>query len=166
MFRQGPIPAFVHGVVEYLAAALLIAAPFLFTFEDDTATAVSIVVGVLVLAVTASTALPTGLIKSIPVQAHVVIDYLLAGLLIAAPFLFGFSSETAPLIFFIALGVVHLLLTIATRFVPEGAESQRRGRRGGRRESVSAAEEPQLGAEGGASAEPASRPPAEPGPGR
>jgi len=125
MFRQGPIPAFVHGVVEYLAAALLIAAPFLFTFEDDTATAVSIVVGVLVLAVTASTALPTGLIKSIPVQAHVVIDYLLAGLLIAAPFLFGFSDDETATAFFIVLGVAHLLITIATRFVREECPPRR-----------------------------------------
>jgi hypothetical protein len=119
MFKQGPIPAFVHGVIEYLAAALLIAAPFLFGFEEDTATAVSIVVGVLVLAVTASTALPTGLIKSIPVQAHAVIDYLLAGVLIASPFLFGFSDDTNATAFFIVLGVAHLLITIATRFVRE-----------------------------------------------
>ena len=41
MFKQGPVPAFVHGVIEYLAAALFIAAPFVFSFEDDTATAVS-----------------------------------------------------------------------------------------------------------------------------
>ena len=43
MFKQGPVPAFVHGLVEYAAAILLIAAPFLFGFDDDTATAVSIV---------------------------------------------------------------------------------------------------------------------------
>ena len=30
VFKQGPIPAFVHGIVEYLAAILFIAAPFLF----------------------------------------------------------------------------------------------------------------------------------------
>ena len=119
MFKQGPIPAFVHGVIEYLAAALFIAAPFLFSFDDDTATAVSIVVGVLVLVVTASTALPTGLIKSIPVQAHAVIDFLLAAVLIASPFLFGFSDDGTATAFFIVLGVVHLLLTIATRFVSE-----------------------------------------------
>ena len=119
MFKQGPIPAFVHGAIEYLAAALFIAAPFLLTFDDDTATAVSIVVGVLVLAVTASTALPTGLIKSIPVQAHAVIDYLLAAVLIAAPFIFGFSDDDAATPFFIVLGVAHLLITIATRFIPE-----------------------------------------------
>ena len=121
MFKQGPIPAFVHGIVEYLAAALFIAAPFLFSFDDDTATAVSIVVGVLVLVVTASTALPTGLIKSIPVQAHAMIDFLLAAVLIAAPFLFGFDDDGTATAFFIVLGVVHLLLTIATRFL--GAEA-------------------------------------------
>jgi len=119
MFKQGPIPAFVHGAIEYLAAVLLIAAPFIFSFDDDTATAVSIVVGVVILIVTASTALPTGLIKSIPVQAHAVIDFLLAAVLIAAPFLFGFSNDGTATAFFIVLGVVHLLLTIATRFVSE-----------------------------------------------
>ncbi len=125
MFKQGPIPAFVHGVIEYLAAALFIAAPFLFSFADDTATAVSIVVGVLILAVTASTALPTGLIKSIPVQAHVVIDYLLAGALIASPFVFGFSDDSTATPFFIVLGVLHLLITIATRFVREERPQRR-----------------------------------------
>lgn len=119
MFKQGPVPAFVHGVIEYLAGALFIAAPFLFAFDDDTATAVSIVAGVLILVVTASTALPTGLIKSIPVQAHAVIDFALAAVLIAAPFLFGFSDDGTATAFFIVLGVVHLLLTIATRFVSE-----------------------------------------------
>ena len=126
MFKQGPIPAFAHGLIEYLAAALFIAAPFLFGFDDDTATAVSIVVGVLILVVTASTALPTGLIKSIPVQAHAVIDFAMAAVLIAAPFLFGFSDDGTATAFFIVLGVLHLLLTIATRFVTEERPRRRR----------------------------------------
>jgi hypothetical protein len=117
MFRQGPVPAFVHGVVEYLAAVLFIAAPFVLAFDDGTATAVSIVVGVVLLVVAASTDMPTSLIKSIPVQAHVILDYLLALLLIASPFLFGYSDDGTATAFFIVLGVVHLLLTIATRFV-------------------------------------------------
>ncbi len=121
MFKQGPIPAFVHGLLEYAAGALLVAAPFLFGFDSDTATAVAIVAGVLILVVTASSALSTGLIKSIPVQAHVILDYLLAALLIASPFLFGFSDDDTALAFFIVLGVVHLLVTIATRFIRESA---------------------------------------------
>jgi hypothetical protein len=127
MLRQGPVPAFVHGVVEYIAAALFIAAPFLFSFDDGTATALSIVVGVVVLIVAASTAWRTGLIRSIPMPAHVVLDYVLALLLIAAPFLFGFSDDGTATPFFMVLGVVHLLLTIATRFVAEERPAGRRG---------------------------------------
>ena len=125
MFRQGPIPAYVHGVVEYLAALLLIAAPFIFSFDEDAATAVAVIVGVLVLIIAASTAWRTGLIRSIPVQAHVILDYLLALFLIAAPFLLGFSDDTTAAAFFIVLGVVHLLLTIATRFVADERPARR-----------------------------------------
>jgi VIT1/CCC1 family predicted Fe2+/Mn2+ transporter len=127
MFRQGPIPAFVHGLIEYAAGVLLIAAPFLFTFDSDTATAVSIVAGVAVLIVASSTAMSTGLIKSIPVPAHVILDYALAALLIASPFLFGFDDDGTATAFFIVLGVLHLLITIATRFIRE--EDPRRRRR-------------------------------------
>jgi hypothetical protein len=117
VFKKGPIPAFVHGVLEYVAAILLIAAPFIFSFDSDTATGISVALGVVVLIVTASTAMSTGLVKSIPVQAHVVLDYILAFLLIASPFIFGFDDDGTATAFFLVLGVVHLLLTIATRFV-------------------------------------------------
>ena len=125
MFRQGPVPAYVHGVIEYLAAILLIAAPFIFSFDEDAATGVSVIVGVLVLIIASSTAWRTGLIRSIPVQAHVILDYLLALFLIAAPFLLGFSDDTTAAAFFIVLGVVHLLLTIATRFVADERPARR-----------------------------------------
>jgi uncharacterized membrane protein YfcA len=117
VFKQGPVPAFVHGIVEYAAAILFIAAPFLFDFTEDSATALSLVVGVLVLIIAASTHWRTGLIQSIPVQAHVMLDYVLAIFLIASPFLLGFTDDGTAAAFFIVLGVVHLLLTIATRFI-------------------------------------------------
>ena len=116
MLRSGPISLFIHGVLEYAAAALLIAAPFLFDFDSDAAQAISIVVGVLVLVLAASTNAPTGLAKVVPVEIHAVVDFALAVVLIAAPFLFGFQDERAPTVFFIVLGVAHLLVAIATRF--------------------------------------------------
>ena len=119
MLREGPLPLFLHGVIEYLAAALLIAAPFLLGFDSDSATAVSIVAGVLVIFVAATTSGPTSLVNQVPLAVHVLLDYVLAGLLVASPFLFGFSDETAPTAFFIALGVTHLLVTVGTRFVRE-----------------------------------------------
>jgi hypothetical protein len=119
MFRQGPIPAFVHGLLEYVAGIFLVAAPFLLGYDSDGATAVSIVAGVVILMFTASSALTTGLIKSIPVHAHVVFDYIVAALLIASPFIFAFTDDGTATAVFIALGVVYLLLTIATRFIRE-----------------------------------------------
>jgi hypothetical protein len=128
MFREGPIPAFVHGLIEYAAGVLLIASSFLFGFDSNSATAVSIILGVLVLVLAGTTAMTTGLIKSLPVQAHVVFDYILAAVLIAAPFIFGFTDDGTATAFFIVLGVAHLLITIATRFIREDKPRRRRDR--------------------------------------
>jgi hypothetical protein len=118
MLRQGPISRFLHGAVEYLAGALLIAAPFIFSFDAGAAVAVSVVAGVLVIAIAASTDGPTSLVNSLPLSMHLLLDFALAAVLIASPFLFGFSDESAPTAFFLVLGVLHLLVTIGTRFKP------------------------------------------------
>ena len=116
MLRQGPIPRFAHGAIEYAAGVLLIAAPFLFGFKASAAVAVSIIAGVLVLVIAASTDGPTSLVNSVPIPAHLLLDLGLAAVLVAAPFLFGFNGESGPTAFFIVLGVAHLLITIGTRF--------------------------------------------------
>ncbi len=116
MLRDGPIPVFVHGLIEYAAGVLFVIAPFLFGFDSSAASAVSIVVGVAVITITASSDLPTSLVNQITRPVHVALDYALAVLLIASPFIFGFSDETAPTAFFIVLGLAHLLITIGTRF--------------------------------------------------
>ena len=123
MLRDGPIPAFVHGIVEYGMAALLIAAPFLLAFDSGAATAVAVVAGVALVLVGATSDLPTGLVKQIPVAAHAVIDFAFGAFLVAAPFIFGFADEGAPTAFFIVAGVFELLLTVGTRFTHEHARA-------------------------------------------
>lgn len=119
MLRQGPIPVIVHGGIEYAAALLLIAAPFLFAFQSGPATAASIALGVALLIFTAISTLPTSLVKGLPAGLHVVGDFVLAALLILLPFVLAFREETAPTALFIVLGVAHLIVTIGTRF-PDG----------------------------------------------
>jgi hypothetical protein len=126
MFKRGPIPPFVHGVVDYVLAALLIAAPFVIGFDADAATALSIAAGVAVLMLGAFTAWTTGIVKSIPPVAHAMLDYLLGALLIALPFLAGFSDDGGASAFFVIVGVAGIVLTIATRFTPESADRDRR----------------------------------------
>jgi hypothetical protein len=139
MFKRGPIPPLVHGLLDYLLAALLIAAPFLIGFDDDAATALSIAAGVAVLMLGAFTAWSTGIVKSIPPVAHAMIDYLLGALLIALPFLAGFSDDGTASAFFVVVGVAGLLLTVATRFTPVASGDAGRSARSPRREPRGAA---------------------------
>ncbi len=117
VIRQGPIPAWLHGILEYAAGVLLIVSQFIFNFQSGAAQAVSIIAGVFVIFVAATTSGSTSLINQVPISVHVLLDYALAAVLVASPFLFGYSNERNPTIFFIALGIFHLLVTIATRFL-------------------------------------------------
>src|SRR4051794_8520736 len=125
MVKQGPIPAFVHSLLEYIVGIGLIAAPLLLDYDSGAATAVSIVLGVLILFLVATTTSTLSLINQVPLSMHIVFDYAIAAILIASPFLFGFSDESTPTALFIALGVVHLLVSIGTRYRKE--ETPERG---------------------------------------
>ena len=115
--RNGPIPLGVHAMLEVPVALLLIVAPFLFGFSDDgTATAVSIGAGVAVLLVAMTTNWRLSLVNVIPLPVHAMIDIALGILLIAAPFLFGYSDESAPTIFHVLLGIGAILGSLATRW--------------------------------------------------
>lgn len=120
MLRNGRFPRTIHAIIEYLAGALLILAPFLFGF-DGGPTAVSIVAGVVVLAVAATTDWSLAVMRAIPIPFHLALDFALAALLVAAPFIFGFTDQGGATAFFIALGVAHLLITLGTRFEHEHA---------------------------------------------
>lgn len=125
MVKEGPIPAFVHGLLEYVVGAALIALPLIIGYESGAATAVSIVLGVGVIFLAATTDSSTSLIDQVPLSAHVILDYVLAALLIASPFLFGFSDETEPTVVFLVGGVLHLLVSIGTRYRKEEKPKRR-----------------------------------------
>jgi hypothetical protein len=132
MVKQGPIPAFLHSLIEYIAGAALIAAPLLLDYDSSAAKAASIILGVLVLFLVATTTSTMSLINQVPLSMHIVFDYVIAAVLIASPFLFGFSGDSTPTVVFIAGGVVWLLLSIGTRYrkeeVPERGTPKREQR--------------------------------------
>lgn len=131
MLRKGPIPRVVHGVVEYLIGALLVAGPFLFDFDTGEAKAVAVVMGVAIIALAAATAGPPGLIDQIALPTHAVLDYVVAGILIASPFVFGFTDDGEPTALLIVVGLAYLVVSIATRYLPERSEDSG-GHLGGR----------------------------------
>jgi len=74
-----------------------------------------------ILVITASSELPSGLAKVVQVPIHVTLDFIVGIVLVAAPFLFRFTADSKATAFFVVLGIAHILITIGTRFLPPRA---------------------------------------------
>ena len=90
------IPTRVHGYVDYLMGALLIAAPWLFGFYAGGAeTWVPVVLGAGVILYSLLTDYELGAAKSIGMPAHLWLDGLGGLFLAVSPWLFGFADLVA-----------------------------------------------------------------------
>jgi hypothetical protein len=114
--RRNTVPLYVHGLAEYGVAVLSIAAPFLFSFDSDVATLISILLGAGIVVFGFVTEGPTGVSRTLPIPSHVVLDYVLSLFMVVAPFVFSFTEDARATAYFILVGVGYLLLTIATRY--------------------------------------------------
>jgi uncharacterized membrane protein HdeD (DUF308 family) len=114
--RRNSVPLFVHGLVEYGVGALSILAPFLFSFDSDAATVISILLGAAIIVMGFVTEAPTGVSRSMPIASHVVLDYVASLFMIVSPFVFGFTDDAAATAYFVVVGVAFLLMAIATRY--------------------------------------------------
>jgi hypothetical protein len=87
----------MHGMLDYPAGLLLIAAPWIFGFSDDStaATTVPIVIGALVLLQSLITDYELSVADVLPLPAHLAMDVVAGIVLAASPWLFGFSDEGA-----------------------------------------------------------------------
>lgn len=118
------IPTRIHGVLDYLMGALLIAAPWLFGFAAGGAeTWVPVVLGAGALFYSLLTDYELGVAKIFSMSAHLWLDVLSGSLLAVSPWLFGFDDLIVwP---HLTLGLLEVVAAIATRRVP----SYRRGPR-------------------------------------
>ena len=116
LFRT--VPLAIHGVIEIVAAPVLIAAPFVLGF-GYAAGAASIALGALLMGLALST---HGDIRTISLSTHAGFDYVIAALAIAAGCLLALGE--APVIatvFLVGFGAAHMALTASTRFSVRGA---------------------------------------------
>lgn len=83
-----------HGMLDYLAGALLIVAPWVFGFADAGPWAVwlPVVLGIGLIAVSLMTRYELSVAKLIPMPVHLTLDGGLGIILIASPWLFGFAE--------------------------------------------------------------------------
>jgi hypothetical protein len=114
---RGPISVNQHALIDPFVAIGFIAAPWIFGFSEvDSATTLSIVVGVVILLAGAMTKWRMSLAKVIPLRMHMMADMAIGALLILSPFIFGFSDEGGATRFMIAAGVVELIASLGTRW--------------------------------------------------
>src|SRR3954465_512920 len=130
MPRRGPIPLEVHAMVEPIIGVLFILAPFIFGFDDSSARTLSIVVGVVILLSGMTTRWRLSLVKLIPLRVHFMTGVLIGVVFIAAPFVLGFSDETAPLVFFLVMGVGEIGAAFMTAWDPGDYKAGARPRPG------------------------------------
>lgn len=111
------IPTKLHGVLDYLSAALFIASPYLFGFTADgtvgPAQWVPQFVGVGVLLYSVFTDYEPGVIRRLPMPVHLMADVWFAGVFLAvSPWLFGFADFVyLPHVLMGAFSVVAGLVT-------------------------------------------------------
>jgi hypothetical protein len=114
--RRGPISPRVHGMLDYLLAAALIAVPLAVDFHDDTATVLMLVLGGAAALLAIGTNWSTGIIRILPPALHGVADIAATIVLIAAPFVLGFSDHTNATVLYVVIGAAGLGATLLTRF--------------------------------------------------
>jgi len=87
------LPTRWHGLLDYLVAFLLLAAPALFDLPQGPARNVPMALGAVTILYSLFTQYEWGLVRVLPMRLHLILD-LLNGLLLAlSPWLFGFSDR-------------------------------------------------------------------------
>jgi hypothetical protein len=108
------IPRPIHGILDYIVGALLIAAPWLLGFADGTAaTYVPVAVGITAMLYSLLTDYERGLIRVIPFSTHLVLDVASGVFLAVSPWLFGFADRV--LLPHLIVGVFEILAGLMTR---------------------------------------------------
>ena len=114
---------FAHGVFDYIGGVALLFAPEIFGFSQIGGAAVLVAraIGIIVLLQALATDYELGVIRILPMRAHLMNDYV-AGLFLAiSPWLFGFINQPtnawAP---HLVVGISVFVFTLLTEPVPRG----------------------------------------------
>lgn len=88
------IPTKVHGALDYIVGLLLIAAPWIFNFNDGSAAQwVPVIIGVMVILMSLMTNYEAGAMRAISMSTHLTMDVIAGIFLAASPWLFGFADQ-------------------------------------------------------------------------
>src|SRR3954447_12702368 len=111
------IPTRMHAAMDYLVGVLLIAAPWIFQYADETTagTWISVVAGLAMIGMSLMTDYEGGVVRMVAMRVHLLADAVLGVFLAVSPWLFGFADEGANAwVPFIVIGVLEVGTAMAT----------------------------------------------------
>ena len=113
----------VHGIADYLIAALLIVSPFILPYPDNPMKVIALVFGAIILLYSMMTDYPLGVLRFVPFPFHRAADMFAGGGLGFAPIHFAVSG--APAVLFVILGGALVAMAFLTRgqFSPTGQDN-------------------------------------------
>ena len=124
------IPTKLHAGMDYAVGLLLIVAPWLFGFADEStaATAISILAGLAMIGMSVLTDYEGGVLaRVIPMRTHLLSDAVLGAFLAVSPWLFGFADEgTNAWLPFLVIGLGELGSAAMTDPEPEAGRTRHR----------------------------------------
>jgi hypothetical protein len=112
------LPTRIHGFVDYLWGILLVPMPHLAGFDNQAATWVAWIFGAAAILYSLATDYELGLVRLIPMRAHLGLDGLAGAILAASPWLFGFADRVRWSHLAFGLFSVAASLTTRTRAEP------------------------------------------------
>jgi hypothetical protein len=106
-----------HAILDYVVGILLIAAPWLLGFADNSAaTTIPVVLGISTVIYSLFTNYEYSVARMLPFKAHLTIDFIAGLLLLVSPWLFGFNERVyLP---HVILGAFEIVAVLMTRRVP------------------------------------------------
>jgi hypothetical protein len=105
----------IHGILDIAVILVLFLAPSVLDFPDEAATVSYILGGAYVLLV-AITAYPFGLAKMLPFTTHGTLELIISPLLVAMPWLAGFSQHEPARWFYVVAGIALFGVWLTTDY--------------------------------------------------
>jgi hypothetical protein len=125
------IPAYVHGIFDYVGGLILLFAPNIFGFSEVGGAAVLVprIIGLIVLVQSLMTNYEVGLFKVLPMKVHLMNDYIASIFLALSPWLFGFANQAGNAWMpHLIIGVAVFLLSLMTQKEPRHLPAEREHR--------------------------------------
>jgi len=108
----------IHGYLDFLTVVIFLLAPTLLGLSQLSAI-LAYGLAVVHLIVTLASDFPFGVVKLIPFTIHGWIERMVGPLLIAVPFILNFSDEDLARNFYIAMGIIIIIVGVLTDYQAE-----------------------------------------------